>query len=112
MAQKSVILFLDTQDSEKTSVELDVNGHKTSRTVQSGKARSQAILPLIEDILKNQKLKFSDIAQIYLATGPGSFTGLRVGAAVAQVLGVLLGVPVNDLPPGSSIKLVYGSNKY
>ena len=56
---------------------------------------SSEILPLIEEALRVNKLTLSNITEIIIETGPGSFTGLRVGAAVANVLGVLLGVPVN-----------------
>jgi tRNA threonylcarbamoyladenosine biosynthesis protein TsaB len=45
--------------------------------------------------LKDSSVDFKDIKEIKLDTGPGSFTGLRVGAAVANALGYSLGIPVN-----------------
>ena len=56
---------------------------------------SQSLVPLIEEAVQANNCTFSDITEIRVATGPGSFTGLRVGAAVANALGFLLGIPVN-----------------
>lgn len=66
-------------------------------TVSLGKAKKtgSSPLPLIHDLLKEQKLTLSDITEIQVSTGPGSYTGLRVGTAVANALGYTLGVPVN-----------------
>jgi tRNA threonylcarbamoyladenosine biosynthesis protein TsaB len=56
---------------------------------------SQALLSLIQEILKAAELELKDITEIKVATGPGSYTGLKVGAAVANALGFALGIPVN-----------------
>ncbi len=68
-----------------------------SATVTMGRFNktSHSLVPLIEEALKENNLTFTDITEISVATGPGSFTGLRVGATVANALGFLLGVPVN-----------------
>ena len=47
---------------------------------------SQTLFPIIESALKSAKLGFSDIEAIGVATGPGSFTGLRIGIAGAKGL--------------------------
>lgn len=66
---------------------------------------SQVLLPLIEKLLKSQKLDYKDLKGIEVEVGPGSFTGLRVGVSVANALAYALGIPVN----GKKIedKLVY-----
>lgn len=56
---------------------------------------SQALLPLIIKILQKNNLQLSNLTEIEVETGPGSFTGLRVGASVAQALGFALNIPVN-----------------
>lgn len=68
-----------------------------SATVKMGKFNktNQSLVPLIEEAIQANDIKFSDITEIIVATGPGSFTGLRVGASVANTLGFLLGIPVN-----------------
>lgn len=53
------------------------------------------LLPVIELMLREHSLTLGDITDIEVATGPGSFTGLRVGTAIANALGYLLDIPVN-----------------
>lgn len=48
-------------------------------------------LPAIERLLKKTKTRLENLAEISSHPGPGSFTGLRVGAAVAQTLNFALG---------------------
>jgi tRNA threonylcarbamoyladenosine biosynthesis protein TsaB len=84
-------LHIDT--SEINTVKITVGS--VSKTSQSRIVKSQAVLPIIEALLADQKLQLKDITEITVVTGPGSFTGLRVGATVANALGYLLGVPVN-----------------
>ena len=44
----------------------------------------------LRDLLREEGLKVDDLDQAYVASGPGSFTGLRVGITVARTLGQLL----------------------
>ncbi len=89
------ILFIDTSDNKKTVVRLERDGTVLGERVEPRVSASQAVLPLIDVLLKSHDVSFSDISGIRVHTGPGSFTGLRVGAAVASALGWLLDIPVN-----------------
>lgn len=84
-------LFIDTSQVNFVKVAAD----QFEKTSQSRIVKSQMVLPLVEELLREHNFKLSDITEISVVTGPGSFTGLRVGAAVANALGYLLGVPVN-----------------
>jgi tRNA threonylcarbamoyladenosine biosynthesis protein TsaB len=53
-------------------------------TVDNGLTQSELLLPMAENMLKSLKLSFNDIELIAVATGPGSFTGVRIGAAMAK----------------------------
>lgn len=57
--------------------------------------RSQYVLVLLEKELEKRGLTTGDISEVEVETGPGSFTGVRVGVSVANALGYALGVPVN-----------------
>ncbi len=92
---KKVILYIDTRDNKKTVVSLDFSGKKKEVSMETKLWSSQVLLPLIEKLLKDNKMNFSDITQIKVAEGPGSYTGLRVGIAVANTLSYLLKIPVN-----------------
>ena len=96
---------MDTSNSERIKVGLDGKIFETD----SRKEKSQKLLSFIDELLKKKKKKIEDITGIEVNTGPGSFTGLRVGVSVAQTLGWVLGVPVNgkDLRKGNTIKIKY-----
>src|SRR5450759_2249784 len=88
-------LFIDTSAMNTAKVALEIDGKRFEKTSESKIMKSQMVLPMIEEILIEHKVKFTDITAITVATGPGSFTGLRVGATVANALGYLLDIPVN-----------------
>jgi tRNA threonylcarbamoyladenosine biosynthesis protein TsaB len=98
-------LFIDTSDAEEIVVGLDGEMQKT----KARKDKSQKLLPFIDELLKKKKKKIEDITEIEVNTGPGSFTGLRVGVSVAQALGWVLQVPVNgkDMTAGETIDIKY-----
>ena len=98
-------LFIDTSDSEKISVGLD----KEIYSIQARREKSQMLLPFILEKLKEKKLKIKDIDEIEVETGPGSFTGLRVGVSIVSALGWALGIPVNgkDIRKGDVIEIKY-----
>jgi tRNA threonylcarbamoyladenosine biosynthesis protein TsaB len=91
----SVTLLIDTSVINTAKIALEIDGKRHEKTSESKIMKSQMVLPLIEDILREHNLKLTDITAITVATGPGSFTGLRVGATVSNALGYLLHVPVN-----------------
>lgn len=90
-----MILYINTKDREKVTVSLKKDGKLVDRLSEENKYGSQVLLPLIEKILKKHKLKYEDLESIEVETGPGSFTGIRVGVSVANALGYTLGIPVN-----------------
>ena len=63
-------------------------------TVNNKKTHSQTLLPMLEEIVKNTGLEMDTIDAIAIAAGPGSFTGLRIGAATAKGLGLALKKPI------------------
>jgi tRNA threonylcarbamoyladenosine biosynthesis protein TsaB len=71
--------------------------------------KAQKLLPFINEILEKEGKKIKEIKEIEVNTGPGSFTGLRVGVSVANALGWALGIPVNgkDLRKGEVIDIKY-----
>jgi len=84
-------LFIDTSDGKKTIVKLEeMVLEKTSESHDS-----QQALILIEEILKKNKKTLQDLTEIEVNEGPGSFTGLRIGIAVANTLSFVLDISVN-----------------
>lgn len=50
------------------------------------KTHSEKLMPLIIKALEDREIKLSDIDVIAISKGPGSYTGLRIGAAIAKGL--------------------------
>ncbi len=92
---KHIILSIDTSDSDRTRVALSIDGKRFEKMSQSKFLKAQTVLPLIEDVLKSQNVPLSNVKEIVVHMGSGSFTGLRVGAAIANALGFFLQIPVN-----------------
>lgn len=90
-----MILHIDTKDQKKVVVSLKEKGEEIKSLIEENKLGSQALLPLIEKILKQAKIEYKDLTGIEVEKGPGSFTGLRVGLSVANSLGFSLKIPVN-----------------
>lgn len=90
-----MILHIDTKDQKVIKVGISEQGKVIREISEENEYGSQMLLPLIEKLLKSQKLEFKDLKRIEVEKGPGSFTGLRVGVSVANALGFALGVPVN-----------------
>ncbi len=62
------------------------------------KGFAEIIFAEIADLLKRNDFSYQQLERICVATGPGSFTGLRVGIATAQGLGLGLDIEVLGLP--------------
>lgn len=111
MKKPNVILFIDTSSHSEILVAIEKEGKRFEKKSSSKSANAQMVLPLIEKLLEKHRLAFSDIERIRVNTGPGSFTGLRVGLAVANMLGTLLNIPINGQPPGTSEAPKYSPSK-
>ncbi len=59
-----------------------------------GAQQSMNILAMVDELCSGARIEPSDLDAIVFDAGPGSFTGLRIGCAVAQGLGFALGLPL------------------
>jgi tRNA threonylcarbamoyladenosine biosynthesis protein TsaB len=67
-------------------------------TVNNKKTHSQTLLPMIDEVITYSGVSLEDLDGIAVASGPGSFTGLRIGAATVKGLGLVLDKPVIPVP--------------
>lgn len=110
---QSITLFIDTSRSDVIRVALKRDsGSRITKERDITVAKAQEALPLIEELLVQSDHTVEDITEIRVNTGPGSYTGLRVGVAIANMLGALLGVPINDLPVGQTVTPLYEGDRW
>jgi tRNA threonylcarbamoyladenosine biosynthesis protein TsaB len=93
-----MLLAIDTA-TDLASVALEVPGAITlEETITGARRHAAGLLPAIKALLQRAKATLDDVSGIALSDGPGSFTGLRVGAAVAKALVQARGLPLCIAP--------------
>jgi len=58
------------------------------------RGHAEALMPLLARVMKASGIAFRELDRVVVTTGPGSFTGLRVGIAAARGLGLAADIPV------------------
>lgn len=67
-------------------------------TLSHKKTHSEKLMPLIEQLLEDTETNIEDIDIIAISKGPGSYTGLRIGAAIGKSLAHACKIPVVGVP--------------
>lgn len=81
-------------------------------TINHKKTHSQTLLPMLDEIVKMIEIDINQMDAIAVAAGPGSFTGLRIGASTAKGLGLALKKPIISVPTVDGIAYnLYGTDK-
>ena len=87
------ILALDST-AKVASVALSDDGRLLGEyTINNGNTHSETLLPMIEAMLGQLDLTVDDVDAFAVAAGPGSFTGVRIGAATIKGLAFGSGKP-------------------
>ena len=88
------ILSLETS-SKICSVAIHENGVMLAGAeVHTMYSHGSKLAPLIEDVKNLTGIDWNDISAIAISSGPGSYTGLRIGVATAKGLCYSLGIPL------------------
>ncbi|VEI57846.1 peptidase M22, glycoprotease [Pasteurella multocida] len=87
------LLALDTS-TEACSVALLYKGEKTVLDELAQRTHTQRILPMVDQILSQSGISLKRVDGLVFGRGPGSFTGVRVGAGIAQGLALGADLPV------------------
>ncbi len=93
-----MLLYVDTSDHDSIKFAL-IPFNKTPKAnflLEQSLAFNEnyKTLELLQKFLKNNKVIPSDLKKIVVCSGPGSFTGIRVGIALSQAIGYALDIPV------------------
>lgn len=90
-------LVLDTTDFHTATLALHgEHGEEIAEvSLPAGKQLTRQLVPHIVAMCHEHGVPFDQLTGIQINTGPGSFTGTRIGVAVGNALGYALGIPVN-----------------
>lgn len=99
------LLAIETS-SDVGSVALLIEEKLEQQRIATPREQTERILPMIAELLATAGLPLASLDGIAFGRGPGSFTGLRVAAAVAQGLGLAVSLPL--LPVSSLAAMAQG----
>ncbi len=91
------ILFIDTS-GPKLQLALAGDGQAFSLLEDIARGHAEIIFARLATFLSANKTGYNDLTRIGVTTGPGSFTGLRIGISAARGLGLALKIPVIGVP--------------
>jgi len=99
------ILAIETS-AELCSVSLAFEFKKfDERNVMMKHIHSERLIPLIEEILKSNKILPDELYCIAISMGPGSFTGLRIGMTAAKGIAFASNLPIVPVPTFDALTL-------
>src|SRR5436309_15579980 len=92
------VLAIDTALEACSAAVFDTNsGIAASETRGMARGHAEQLMPLVARVMNKAGLEFADLDRIAVTTGPGSFTGLRVGISAARGIALAAGKPAIGL---------------
>ena len=91
-------LAIETSGREGSVALVDGETILAEATFAHGLKHAAGIVPMIDRLLTEQRWRPADLRQIFVSTGPGSFTGLRIGITVAKTLAMTTGARLVAVP--------------
>ena len=93
LGKSPIILALDTA-TESCSAACMMGDHLYQRSAMDPQGHSRLLLPMIEEVLREADISKNALDAVAYDAGPGSFTGIRIGAGVAQGIALALNKPM------------------
>ena len=94
------ILALDSSGLVASVALLENDNLVAEFTVNNKKTHSQTLLPMLDEVVKAAGIELDTVDAIAIAAGPGSFTGLRIGAATKRYINL-----ASEAVTGTSLSL-------
>jgi len=105
-----IILHIETS-AEICSVALGVNGILADDILdETPRSHARVLTSLTEKLITRNNLKMASLKAVAVSSGPGSYTGLRIGVSAAKGLAYGLNIPLIAVPTCEA--MVYGMTKY
>jgi len=108
------LLAIDTSAHLCAACLYDVSLNKViaEDTRDIGRGHAEILMGVIESCLKQSKLEYTDLNEIRVTIGPGSFTGVRVGMAVARGFALSLKIPAIGINTLEACAVLANQNSY
>ena len=100
----TTLLAIDTA-GPRLQLALRADGAVDVSIDEIAQGHAEVLFPRIDALLARNGLTYADLERVAVTTGPGSFTGLRIGISAARGLGLALGIPVVGIPSLLAISL-------
>ena len=94
----TVLLAIDTA-APRLALAVLRDGDRVDTLVEDmATGQAERLFPALDDLLSRATVTYKDLTRIAVTTGPGSFTGLRIGLSAARGLALALDIPVLGVP--------------
>ncbi len=104
MPSDPIILAFDTSAAHCAAALLCGNRILGTKHEELARGQAERLFPLLEELLQEHSVSWSDLTRIGVGIGPGNFTGIRISVAAARGLAVSLGI---DAIGVSSLEVQY-----
>jgi tRNA threonylcarbamoyladenosine biosynthesis protein TsaB len=102
----SLVLAIDTVAPRLQLALLRGDGSVDCSIDNVAQGHAELLFPRLDALLARNGVTYADLDRVAVTTGPGSFTGLRIGLSAARGLGLALDIPVLGVPTMSAISLL------
>ena len=101
-----LILAIDTalEACAVALLDTEANSLRAHESQAMARGHAEALMPMIDRVMKAAELPFTALDRIAVTVGPGSFTGLRVGISAARGLGLAAEKPVVGVTTLSALR--------
>lgn len=88
------ILAIDTSTTHSSCAVMDDNNIVGDFSINQSMSHNEILLVMVDEMLKKLNIDIEDIDLFVAVTGPGSFTGIRIGVTVVKALAMALNKPI------------------
>lgn len=99
-------LLIDTTDRNEVKITIKTS-HGNFEKIGAREGEADVTLLTIEKVLREANVSLSEIQDIQIKEGPGSFTGVRIGVSIANTLSFSLKKSVNEKVLGEIVEPIY-----
>ncbi|MEM8776218.1 MAG: tRNA (adenosine(37)-N6)-threonylcarbamoyltransferase complex dimerization subunit type 1 TsaB [Pseudomonadota bacterium] len=109
MPSDPTVLAFDTSAAHCAAALL-LEGQVHTRYEKMEKGQAERLIPLLQELLQEHDVAFSELTHIGVGVGPGNFTGIRIAVSAARGMSLALGIPAVGVSGFEAIMQTSGAN--